>query len=105
MNENKYQQELKKKIKERIPGCIILKNDANWLQGFPDFTILYGDRWATLEIKKDGASKHQPNQEYYVELTNEMSYSSFIFPENEQEVLDELQRSLRAGRPTRVPKS
>ena len=96
MRETDYQQQLKKKIKALIPGAIVLKNDPNWLQGFPDFTILYNDSWATLEIKKEKNAPLQPNQDYYVNKTNDMSYSAFIYPENEKEVLDELQRALGA---------
>ena len=95
MKENQFQSQLIKKIKDRLPGCIVLKNDPNYIQGIPDLTILYKKRWATLECKKDGKSKHRPNQEYYVGEMNKMSFSSFIFPENEQEVLAGLERSLK----------
>ena len=83
MNENRYQSQLIKKIKDRLPGCIILKNDPNYIQGIPDLTILYKKHWATLECKKNSKSKHRPNQEYYVGEMNKMSFSSFIYPENE----------------------
>lgn len=89
-NENRFQSELIKELKERFPGAIILKNDANYIQGFPDITILYRDRWAVLECKRSEGESHQPNQDYYVEQLNSMSYSNFIFPENKEEVLCEL---------------
>lgn len=99
MNEGKYQQELKKKIKKLLPGSIVLKNDPNWLQGFPDLTILYHDRYAVLEAKRDEDAPHRPNQEYYIDKIGSWAvYSAFIFPENEEEVLHELQQSLEAGR-------
>ena len=94
MREGDYQRELKEKIQETIPGCIVLKNDSSWLQGVPDLTVLYGGKWATLEVKRSAKESHRPNQDYYVGKMNEMAYSSFIFPENEKEVLDELQRAL-----------
>ena len=94
MREGEYQSELKKKIQEAIPGSIVLKNDSSWLQGVPDLTVLYGGKWATLEVKRSAKESHQPNQDYYVGKMNEMAYSSFIFPENEKEVLNELQRAL-----------
>lgn len=99
MKENKYQQRLIKEIKARIPGVIVLKNDPNWLQGFPDLTILHKEtgKYAVLEVKKDSEAPAQPNQEYYVnDLSNAGVFSSFIFPENEEEVLDGLQQSLEA---------
>lgn len=94
MRENEYQHDLKTKIEEKLPGCFVLKNDPSWIQGIPDLTILYGEKWATLEVKKSGAEKHQPNQDWYVDTMNNLAYSSFIFPENEKEILDELQRAL-----------
>lgn len=90
MLENKFQASLIKELKARLPGCIVLKNDPTYLQGIPDLTVFYKDRWATLEVKKDAKAKHQPNQDYYVNKMNEMSHSAFIFPENKDQVIDEL---------------
>ena len=90
MLESKFQGNLIKKLKNEFPGCIVLKNDSSYLQGIPDLTIFYKDKWATLECKKSANASHQPNQDYYVGQMNEMSFSRFIYPENEQEVLDEL---------------
>lgn len=96
--ESKFQSQLIKDLKSIFPGCIILKNDPNYLQGIPDLTIFFMDRWATLEVKKDASSRHQPNQDYYVNKMNDMSYSSFIYPENKEEVLDELQHTFGLSR-------
>lgn len=96
MLESKFQRELIKELKEIFPGSLIFKNESK--QGLPDLTILYGDRWALLECKKSRDEPHRPNQDYYVNAANEMSYASFIFPENKQEVLDELQQALRSSR-------
>ena len=90
MLENKYQAKLIKKLKSLYPGCYVLKNDSSYMQGVPDLLILYKDKWATLECKKSANARHQPNQDYYVEDMNSMSFSRFIFPENEEEVLGEL---------------
>lgn len=95
MKESKFQKGLIDKIKNRLPGCIIMKNDPGYIQGIPDLIVLYGDKWATLEVKKSEGSSHQPNQDYYVKKMNEMSFSAFVYPENEQEVLDELEQTLR----------
>lgn len=90
--ENRYQAALIKKLKERFPGCVVLKNDPNYIQGIPDLSIFYEDKWATLECKKSANEKPRPNQPEYVDKMNKMSFSSFIYPENEEEVLDEMER-------------
>ena len=91
--ESAFQKKVKDMLKERFPGCIVIKNDPTDIQGIPDLTVLYNNHWATLECKRSVNEAHQPNQDYYVNKMNQMSYSSFIFPENVQEVLDEIQRS------------
>lgn len=93
MLENKFQANLIKKIKNLYPGCIVMKNDASYIQGIPDLLILYKDKWASLECKKSSKARHQPNQDYYVKQMDGMSFSRFIFPENENEVLDELKHT------------
>lgn len=107
MRENKYQAQLIKKIKERFPESIVLKNDSSYCQGIPDLTVFNGDKWATLETKRSEDAPHRPNQDYYVGKMNNMSFSSFIFPENEQEVLDAMEQSFqrRSGRKSRIPRS
>ena len=91
MLESRFQADLIRDLKDRFPGCIVLKNDSSYIQGIPDLTIFYEDMWATLECKKNKRASHQPNQDYYVDLMNEMSFSAFIYPENKEEVLDELE--------------
>ena len=95
--ENNYQPTVKKKLEEMFPGCIIQKEDANYIQGIPDLLILYKDKWATLECKKSKNEPHQPNQDYYVDKMNQMSFSRFIFPENEESVLAELTLFFNGG--------
>ena len=94
MRESEFQSKLIKELKELLPGCIVLKNDPDYIQGIPDLLILHNDRWAALEVKKDKKAKHRPNQDYYVERMNQMSYSAFVFPENKEDVLDDLEQAL-----------
>lgn len=96
MLENKFQSELIKDIKKRFPGSIVMKADPTHIQGIPDLLILYKNRWAALECKKSISAPKQPNQEYYVEKMNQMSFSKFICPENKEEVLHELQQSFKS---------
>lgn len=89
--ERDFQSKLIKEIKQRFPGCVVMKNDPNYIQGIPDLTILYNDRWAALETKRSLGATHRPNQDYYVTKLDRMSFSRFICPENKEEVLGELQ--------------
>ena len=98
MLESKFQHELIGELENMFPGALIYKNETK--QGIPDLTVLYKEHWALLECKKSQDASHQPNQDYYVERANEMSFSRFIYPENKQEVLDELQQAFRTGRQT-----
>lgn len=99
--ESKYQSELRKRVENLFPGCFILKNDPNLIQGVPDLTILWRDRWAVLEVKRSANEAYEPNQEWYLELLNNMSFAACIYPENEEEVLDALQQTFRARRSAR----
>ena len=90
MKESKFQANLKKELKQMFPGCIVTKLDSGDIQGIPDLLVLYKDKWATLENKKSPNASKRPNQEYYVNKMNEMSFSSFICPENKNEVLSKL---------------
>lgn len=98
MLESNFQRRLKKELKERYPGCYVLKNDPTINQGIPDLTILYKDKWASLEVKKDKAASKRPNQSYNVEKMNSMSFSAFIYPENKEEILNELDRKFEVER-------
>ena len=96
MLENKFQAKLIKKLKEIFPGCIVMKSDSSYIQGIPDLLILFGSKWASLECKKRANASKRPNQEYYVNRMNEMSFSRFICPENMKEVLDDLYKTFKA---------
>ena len=96
MLENKFQANLIKEIKNLFPGCIVMKNDSGYIQGIPDLLVLHGPKWAALECKKNARASRQPNQEHYVKVMNEMSFSRFVSPENKEEVLHELQQTFKA---------
>jgi hypothetical protein len=91
--ERDFQAKLIKELKKRFEGCMVMKLDPDYIQGIPDLLVLYKDKWATLECKKSAKASKRPNQEHYVKKMNGMSFSAFIFPENKEEVLDELQQS------------
>ena len=102
MAENKFKTKLISEIESMFPGCIVTHLDPNEIQGIPDLLILYKDKWAVLEAKDYATASHRPNQDYYVELMNDMSFAAFIYPENKEEVLHELQQAFRTRRATRV---
>lgn len=105
MLERDYQAKLIKKLKTLFPGCVIIKNDPTYMQGIPDLTIFYGDRWAMLECKASERAPHKPNQPYYVAMFNEMSFAAFIYPSNEEEILRGLSQTFSVPRDPRVPGS
>ena len=96
--ERDFHPTLNKEIETIFPGCLVLKGDSARRQGIPDLIILYQDKWAALEVKKSANEKARPNQPYYVDKMNEMSYSSFIYPENKEAVLRELQQAFSSIR-------
>ena len=95
MLENKFQANLIKDIKNRIPGCIVMKNDSSYIQGIPDLLVLHNDKWAALECKKNSKASKRPNQEYYINKMDDMSFARFVCPENREEVLNDLQSALQ----------
>lgn len=103
--ESKFQHDLIEELYDRFPGCMVMKLDANYIQGIPDLLILYRDKWAVLECKKSAKASHRPNQDYYVDMMDEMSFAAFIFPENREEVLNDLERSLKTRRRSRISRS
>ena len=93
--ERDFKRGVVKDIKNMFEGCIVTKLDPSHTQGIPDLLVLHKDKWATLECKRNAKAERQPNQEYYVNKMNEMSFSRFIYPENKEEVLNELRETFR----------
>lgn len=102
-SEASYQASLIKKLKMMFHGCVVLKNDSSYMPGILDLSIFFEDKWAMLEVKAYENAPEQPNQRYYCELLNEMSFAAFIFPENEEEVLNALEHAFTSHRPSRLP--
>lgn len=102
MTERVFQAKLIKEIKALFPSCIVLKNDEGYLQGIPDLLILYKNTWAALEVKRNITARRQPNQKYYVDTLDNMSFASFVCPENKEDILDELQLAFSPSRRARI---
>lgn len=102
--ESKFKEELTNELHEMFPGCMILNNDSSYIQGIPDLLILYKTTWAALECKRSLHEPYRPNQEYYLEIMDNMSFASMICPENREAVLYELQLAFSSRRTARVSK-
>lgn len=94
--ESDFQGTLIKDIKKRFPGCMVLKNDPNYIQGVPDLSIFYKNKWAVLECKRSENEPFRPNQKYYIKKMNSMSYANVIYPENKEDILNEIQQSFES---------
>lgn len=95
MREAEFQRKLISNIKDRFQDCVVIKNDADYIQGIPDITVFWENHWATLECKRSAKASHRPNQDYYVDKMNRMSFSAFVYPENMEDVLDDMERSFK----------
>ncbi len=91
--EAQYQAGLIRRLKVRFPGCVVVKNDSAYQQGFPDLTVFFAERWAALEVKRSEREAQQPNQEHFVQKLDDMSYAAFIYPENEEVILFEMEQA------------
>lgn len=96
--ENRFQSKLITELKSIFPGAVVTLTDPSHIQGLPDILILHGSQWAMLECKRSERAPHRPNQQYYVDLFDDWSYAAFIYPENKEEVLNELQRLFKTQR-------
>ena len=86
-----------KELELQYPNAIVLKTDPSYIQGFPDLLFLQNNFWAALEVKGTKKSSYRPNQEYWVNRLNQLSFSKFIYPSNVDRVFDELDDALRQG--------
>lgn len=100
--EGRFKEDFHKRLISLFPGCVLLKNDEMMLQGVPDTLLLWGKCWAMFEFKASADAVHQPNQGYWVNKFNDMSFSAFVYPENAEDILHAVQLAFRPGRSTRV---
>lgn len=105
MRESKFERHVIARLHQEFPGCFVVKNDSGLVQGIPDRTVFYGDTWAMLEVKASQDADEQPNQGYYIDFFNQMSFAAFIYPENEEDVFRELQQTFHPNRSTRISQS
>ena len=103
--EREYQPGLIKRIEILLPGAYVRKVEVQ--QGWPDLLILWHNCWAFLEVKRKRPTSErdfQPNQPWWIEELNSMSFAACIYPENEEDVLNDLQQALKSYRSARAIK-
>lgn len=107
--ERVYQPKFIKRLRREFPGIVIIKNDTDYQQGFPDWTLLYHQCWAVLEIKRKrprpGTSDFEPNQEWFIEELDKLCFSACVYPENEEEIIDALKSIFSSRRSSRLSRS
>lgn len=96
--ESDFKHDLIDILKSKYPGAIFLKNDPTYRRGVPDLIMLYKDKWAMFETKRGSKSTHRPGQDYNVDILDKMSFARFVYPENMEDVLNELENTLRPKR-------
>lgn len=102
--ESEFERRLVKKLEQMYPGAYVIKNNPNYIQGFPDRLFLFNDFWAAFDAKRSPDAHVRPNQRYYINKLNEMSLAMFVYPENEEEFIYEIQQSLESKRRSRFSK-
>lgn len=102
MTEAAFKRRFFQRLRDRFPGCEIVRTDSSSQQGMLDHVVLFGPYWAALEFKKSPLARRQPNQEFYVKRLDRMGYAAFVYPENEDEVLDALEQAFTPPRRARV---
>ena len=98
MRESEFEFHVVKRLERSFPGAINLKIFPGYIQGFPDRIVLWNDRWAAYEVKKHQNAHKQPNQDYYINLLDRMSFGAYVYPENEEDFFNEIQRAFESIR-------
>lgn len=97
--EGPFQTNLRKRLENRFPECIVSKQDSSYRQGIPDLAVFMDHGFfALLEVKRSQSAPSRPNQPYYVARAQELSFGATVYPENLEEVLDALQRAYESHR-------
>lgn len=92
--ENKWRDSSLRPFLESIDGCAFFIKEAKTIRGLPDLIGVLKGVPFYLEIKKNDKELHSPRtvlQEYQLKKFKKSgAFTSFIYPENAQEVLLDL---------------
>lgn len=93
--EKDFKQKFQKELKKRVKPVAILqyKQDATTLKGFPDTIVILEGITVFIEYKKSKRAKYQEGQKmWHDKLEAAGHFSFYVFPENTDEVLKEIER-------------
>lgn len=91
MLESEFRRLVIKKIYDKFDTIQIIYTDTVQ-RSFPDLFILGPNgAWAALELKASERAARQPNQGYHIQRLNEMGYGRIVYPENIEEILNDLE--------------
>lgn len=90
MLESEVQKQFIDWVYNAFPEAIVMKNDASYLLGVPDLTIIVRSRWAFIETKKCSNSHKQPLQEDYIQYADTWAFGAFVDKDNAYRVFNEL---------------
>ncbi len=91
MLESEFKEIVKDEIRDRFPD-LDLDFVTTISRSMPDMIILApACYWAALEFKRSKNSPHRPNQDHHIERLRKKGYATFVYPENLEVVLDELE--------------
>ncbi len=92
MLESKFKKRTERRIRKRLQRVkIYIVKSSTEVRSAPDLFILGSGMWAALEFKKHKDADRQPNQEHIIDYLDNMSYATFVYPENVEGVLDDLE--------------
>lgn len=93
--EKDFKQAFQKRLKKEVHPIAILqyKQDATTIKGFPDTLVILEGVVVFIEYKKSKRAKYQEGQKLWHDRLEAAGHFSFyVYPENTDEVLNEIKR-------------
>lgn len=93
--EKDFKKSFQTRVKRAVHPLAILqyKQDSTTVAGFPDTIIVLEGITIFIEFKKSRTAKFRPGQKEWIEKLNNNGHFAFVcYPENADEVLEEIKR-------------
>lgn len=93
--EKDFKKSFHTRVKRAVHPLAILqyKQDSTTVAGFPDTIIILEGITIFIEFKKSKTAKFRPGQKEWIEKLNNNGHFAFVcYPENADEVLEEIKR-------------